>query len=790
MIYLLFTLVSSEWFYYEVTGEDIDIYNCQFYTSPCQNPAAFPLPRRAASGVIYKTWNKTDIDNLCPGFECGPFCNTTDPSCYVEYAIPKSISDVTLGGRDLLTPSGTTDSDGMLNETYCPPNCCQSENCRRYRDIEGSPVPENHEILLVFGGSVLRNVTVNGVSLFNFCNPDTVTQAEALYGLALSQSCGVELHNEIWRYDITDNTWTYVEPTYPPTLANYSFPFPRHSHAAVLVEVIRYDPSVATQVLQKFMYVYGGFALECRDACDDMWKFEIPWAAQEYYPRPIGGFWNRGGYWEQIINEYSPGRRMRHSMVVSNDFSKIFLFGGLGENNLYGDIWRFEVSSNVWEKLIPYGISSVVRKVTTWNGTIYDLQVNISDKRVNDTVTYSKTGSLPTPRSSASLLYFNSTTDYLFLFGGLGMRERLFSLGNASVALDDFWVFSLASQKWTQVYSETTGPSARFDANIMVIFTQQLDSYRLLIYGGRKSDIVFNDFWVYNTETSHWFNWTEMLSSGPIYPSGRYKGILAKTQEGLIIYSGSYTSQTNLSASDNTTEDYLTYVTACQEILNQYSVSIYDIGTEAFAEKQAELYNLTESDCFLRNTPTPTFTGDIEYLQGIWLFNLEHCEADCSGHGFCEFGTCYCDTGYFGVLCQYFTCPGTFCIYDGEFFSGSTCIHCSGYGECNNGTCNCTAGYSGTDCSMQTCADDCNFNGECMQFYPVSQCDCQGKFGGDTCAVVLCLNNCNEPHGTCNLTTGDCECGTGYYGIDCSVVGFSFGNFLKVLGICLASYLF
>ena len=443
--------------------------NCQFYNKPCKAPTSFPLPRRSATGIVYSSWGAEEINNLCPGNECGPFCNTTSASCFVAYEIPKDPSDPTPGGRSLPNATGTTDAAGGLNETYCPPNCCATENCLRYRDINGYPVPASHEILMVFGGTALRNVSVNGESLYNFCQKDTMTAAADTYGLDVSQSCGFELENEVWRYDITNNSWTYLQPTYPPTIANFSFPFPRHSHAAVLVEVQRYDPTVGVQVLQKFMYVYGGFALECRDACDDMWRFEIPWASQRYYPTPIGGFWNRGGYWEQLTNAYSPGRRMKHSMVVSDDFSSVYLFGGIGNNTLYNDMWRYLVQENVWEKLIPYGISQVLRTVTTWNSSTYDLLLNISDKRLNDTITYSASGSLPPARISACLLYFNSTTDYLVLFGGLGSRVRIFNLGNTSVALDDLWIFSLSSQKWTQIYSETPGPSPRFDANIMVL---------------------------------------------------------------------------------------------------------------------------------------------------------------------------------------------------------------------------------------------------------------------------------------------------------------------------------
>ena len=426
------------------------------------------MPRRSASVVLYRTWDQADINNLCPGDSCGPFCNTTDPNCFIPFKIPKSSTDSTPGGRDLPLAGGSTDQVGYLNDSFCPPNCCNTENCKRYRDINGLPVPTNQEILLVFGGTALRNVSLNGTLLFNDCTEDNIKLARQNYPLEVTESCGIEILNEIWRYDIKNDSWNYLQPTYNPSNSNYSFPYPRHSHRAVLVEQLVYDTLVNTMTLKKYMYVYGGFAMECRDACDDMWRFEIPWATQAYYPKS-SGFWNRGGYWEQLTQSYSPGRRMSQGLVVSTDSNYLFLFGGLGKNLLYKDLWRYTVRTNTWQELQTYGISKVTRKVTTWNGTEYDLILNISDKRLNDTINYSAAGSKPVERMSACLLYFASDSEYIFLFGGLGTRFRLFDLGNTSIALNDFWVLSVSSHKWTQIFSDTEGPSERYEANIIVL---------------------------------------------------------------------------------------------------------------------------------------------------------------------------------------------------------------------------------------------------------------------------------------------------------------------------------
>jgi hypothetical protein len=311
------------------------------------------------------------------------------------------------------------------------------------------------------------------------------------------------------------------------------------------------------------------------------------------------------------------------------------------------------------------------------------------------------------------------------------------------------------------------------------------------VYGGRHNEQVFNDFWVYNIDTNHWYNWTNDLSTGSSYPSGRYTGLLLKTAQGMILYSGAFTNQTDLAVTDLTTQDYMNYIADCEDTLKLYGIQISQIGTPAFASAQAKLFASTNSSCFNKTTPLPTFSPNILYLQGLWFFNLTHCAADCGGNGFCEYGTCYCSSDFFGPVCEHAACVGTFCIYDSEFFAGAQCFHCNGNGDCVNGTCTCTGGYTGADCSMLDCQGNCSFNGDCTSFYPLSQCDCYGKYAGDMCEVLMCLNDCNPPYGSCNTTTGLCDCIPDYYGVDCSVAGFSSSRFLvsTTAGIFLAGVL-
>jgi hypothetical protein len=52
--------------------------------------------------------------------------------------------------------------------------------------------------------------------------------------------------------------------------------FIRYGHTAVYAERYEVDELTNQNVLRKYMYIYGGFAYECIDACSDLWRYEIP----------------------------------------------------------------------------------------------------------------------------------------------------------------------------------------------------------------------------------------------------------------------------------------------------------------------------------------------------------------------------------------------------------------------------------------------------------------------------------------------------------------------------------
>eukprot|EP00301_Raphidiophrys_heterophryoidea_P007780 c12967_g1_i5.p1 GENE.c12967_g1_i5~~c12967_g1_i5.p1 ORF type:complete len:1074 (-),score=149.82 c12967_g1_i5:2239-5460(-) len=164
------------------------------------------------------------------------------------------------------------------------------------------------------------------------------------------------------------------------------------------------------------------------------------------------------------------------------------------------------------------------------------------------------------------------------------------------------------------------------------------------------------------------------------------------------------------------------------------------------------------------------------------------------------------------VICDEGWAPGTgaiagpppFVLQLSEFCVNRTCLtvndaECSGRGLCNNGTCECAASYAGQACENRVCPNDCLGNGVCDQFNGTCVCDpgystidcsifrlplpahgqirtlslnedrveCDTGYTAPTCIDLLCASNCSG-HGQC-LDSGRCFCFEGWIGKNCSV---------------------
>ena len=79
----------------------------------------------------------------------------------------------------------------------------------------GYTVPVDQEYMVIFGGITARDQTFNdsnGVEydLFNNCEQYTALTGNELPGDMTT--CGEELLNDVWIYNVLDGTWTFMKP--------------------------------------------------------------------------------------------------------------------------------------------------------------------------------------------------------------------------------------------------------------------------------------------------------------------------------------------------------------------------------------------------------------------------------------------------------------------------------------------------------------------------------------------------------------------------------------------------
>ena len=155
------------------------------------------------------------------------------------------------------------------------------------------------------------------------------------------------------------------------------------------VEILDPKTPPNLNILRKYMYIHGGYSIYCQDACNDTWRYEISYGPQWMYPKSkSSNTWNRGNQWE-LVNDgsgVSPGNRFKHTMVVDQNNTYIYLFGGItitnGVINFSNDLWRLNIITGLWEKKSPLGIQTVTRTVTLWDGTNVSYSIDPSQRNV------------------------------------------------------------------------------------------------------------------------------------------------------------------------------------------------------------------------------------------------------------------------------------------------------------------------------------------------------------------------------------------------------------------------
>lgn len=148
-------------------------------------------------------------------------------------------------------------------------------------------------------------------------------------------------------------------------------------------------------------------------------------------------------------------------------------------------------------------------------------------------------------------------------------------------------------------------------------------------------------------------------------------------------------------------------------------------------------------------------------------YDPEQDNPDCSAHGMCVQGTCFCAAGW-GIkpgdaganICKDAVCP----------------VDCGEHGMCEGNMCTCQEGWQGPACREPKCVDDCSGHGTCTFTLANSPAECVCEYGWNPPAcnklalyqkLQSCPNDCSG-NGLC--MDGHCVCQSGSTGLDCSMV--------------------
>ena len=288
--------------------------------------------------------------------------------------------------------------------------------------------------------------------------------------------------NELWLYDFSDQTW------YQPSQGDYGSPDPRAYHVA--------------GVSDTFMLIFGGNTPSA-GFVNDLWQYDL-----------------NTHNWSDLYPENPPSRRAYHAgLMVGQDF---YIFGGSPDDStLLSDFWKYNLPTNTWTQLT--GVTSPPGRVNASlaagsNNTIL-LFGGSTDATQNDTSTntlndcwiydltihtwYQQSVVIP-PRQSYAITTAGSA---IVLFGG-------FQQGPTN-PLSDIWIlypqFQALQYTDQQLIPTNSGPQERGGLSL-VSFNSSV-----ILFGGYNSSVTFNDTWMFDLNSNTWRSDTTFNS-----PTGRY----------------------------------------------------------------------------------------------------------------------------------------------------------------------------------------------------------------------------------------------------------------------------
>lgn len=233
-------------------------------------------------------------------------------------------------------------------------------------------------------------------------------------------------YNDTWLYDLSDNTWTNLDPT-------GSIPVERIFHGMAYIGNDR-------------VFMYGG--ANSTENLGDFWIYDLS-----------------DNTWTQIIPSAGlPGVRYGHTMCYMGD-DQVFLFGGHSGLGYLHSSWIYDSSDNTFTNVTPAGDSppgcfhyDMARigdgKFLQFGGYIegggYSDETWLYDCVTNTWSNMNPPGDIPDDRWFHAVTYL--ADDQVVMYGG----EQYYS------PMDETWVYDLSENYWSPDDNTVTpGPNSR-----------------------------------------------------------------------------------------------------------------------------------------------------------------------------------------------------------------------------------------------------------------------------------------------------------------------------------------
>ncbi|MBK7666877.1 MAG: T9SS type A sorting domain-containing protein [Sphingobacteriaceae bacterium] len=257
-------------------------------------------------------------------------------------------------------------------------------------------------------------------------------------GVGHGATTGSGMLNDLWRYNITTNQWTWMSGN---SNTNSSGDYGTIGVSAPTNYPGSRQYSVSWADALGNLWLFGGFGfpeVTATGLLNDLWKYNIA-TNQWTWMKGNKSVNNAGDYGTVGVaasTNYPGGRNMSCSWTDAT--GKLWLFGGTGIPETTGtgqlnDFWVYNPTTNNW----------------TWMK---------GNKTLNNTGTYGTLGVASLSNYPGARSYSGSWTDAtgdLWLFGGEGYPATT-SFGS----LNDLWKYNVVSNQWTWMKGNTNLNSA------------------------------------------------------------------------------------------------------------------------------------------------------------------------------------------------------------------------------------------------------------------------------------------------------------------------------------------